>query len=110
MKGVQFSLELNEFVAAAVLITIAVLGIGYWHEHRVPATVQPEPQALQLTVTVRQRVKQRIIVPKPKVVVVYPTAAPNAEPSAKHTTQPLAKVWDNDNIPHADDPVKFKQW
>ena len=109
MKGL--TIELNEFVAAALLITVAVLGVGYWHTHR--PVVQPPAPAPIVTCTSaapQVTVKPRIVVPKPRVIVIYPGTTVDVTPSDEQLRQmqPKSKVWDNDNIPSASDPLTFR--
>jgi hypothetical protein len=110
MKGLQFSIELNEFVAAALLITVAVLGVGYWHTHRATAAV-PAPVVPNVTCTSAApnvTVKPRIVVPKPKVIVIYPGTTVDVTPSDEQMRElQKGKVWDNDNLPSAQDPPTF---
>jgi hypothetical protein len=108
MKGLQVSFELNEFVAAALLITVAVLGVGYWHTHR--AVVLPAPVVPNVTCTSAPpnvTVKPRIVVPKPRVIVIYPGTTIDVTPSDEQLKQLPPKVWDNDNMPSAQDPPTF---
>lgn len=109
MKGLQVSFELNEFVAAALLITVAVLGVGYWGTHRAPvaAAVLPAPIVTCTSAAPNVTVKPRIVVPKPKVIVIYPGTTVDVTPSDEQLRSLQPKVWDNDNMPSAQDPPKF---
>ena len=106
------TIELNEFVAAALLITLAVLGVGYWHTHRPVAQVPTTTPVVTCTSTPPNvTVTPRIVVPKPKVIVIYPGTTVDVTPSDEQLRQmqPKSKVWDNDNIPSAQDPPTFSE-
>ena len=110
MKGLQFSIELNEFVAAALLITVAVLGVGYWHTHHATVALPaPAPIVTCTSAAPNVTVKPRIVVPKPRVIVIYPGTTIDVTPSDEQLRemQPKSKVWDNDNMPSAQDPPTF---
>lgn len=110
MKGFQFSLELNEFVAAALLLTFAVLGVGYWHTHR-PVVQLPAPAPIVTCTSAAPNVTvtPKIVVPRPKVIVIYPGTSIDVTPSAEQMKElQRSKVWDNDNIPSHTDPLKWK--
>jgi hypothetical protein len=111
MKGFQFSVALSEFATAAALITIAACAVSYFY------TKPPVPvdRAVQAEPTV---INHYITVPAPQVhlkIVVSPPPKPEPEPktgmwiepgAAQPKTQP--KVWDNDNMPSAQDPPLFR--
>lgn len=103
------TIELNEFVAAALLITLAVLGVGYWHTHRLVAQVPaPAPIVTCTSTAPNVTVKPRIVVPKPRVIVIYPGTTVDVTPSDEQMKElNKGKVWDNDNIPSAQDPPTF---
>jgi hypothetical protein len=107
MKGL--TIELNEFVAAALLITLAVLGVGYWHTHRPVAQAPvPAPVVTCTSAAPNITIRPRIVVPKPKVIVIYPGTTVDVTPSDDQMKElQKGKVWDNDNMPSAQDPPTF---
>src|ERR1700675_1385415 len=108
MKGLQVSFELNEFVTAALLITVAVLGVGYWHTHRATAAAPaPAPIVTSPSAAPNVAVKARFVVPKPRVIVIYPGTTIDVTPSDEQLKSLPPKVWDNDNMPSAQDPPTF---
>lgn len=107
MKGL--TIELNEFVAAALLITLAVLGVGYWHTHR-PVAQLPAPAPIVTCTSAAPNItlKPRIVVPKPRVIVIYPGTTVDVTPSDDQMKDlNRGKVWDNDNLPSAQEPLTF---
>ena len=97
--GINF--HLSEFTAAALLITIAVVGLGYF-AHR-PAPVAPcitkETVVENHYITVPAPiVRVRVIVPKPDAPVLRVPMSMSPDGTA------APKVWDNDNLPSSTDP------
>jgi len=109
MKGLRIEVEFNEFVVAAAFITLAALGVGYWHEHRPPTEVQVIKETKVEVETHYQpvpeaKVNVKVFVPKQDPPVLR---IPIPSPHPDGMTQP--KVWDNDNLPHADEPPVYDQ-
>ena|ERR1700675_2137584 len=101
--GLRFSVALSEFATAAALITAAACGVSYFYvkhstEPSAACAVKPEPTVINHYITVPAPiVRVRVVVPKPEPT---PKTDMFIEPEKE-------KVWDNDNLPHADDPPTF---
>ena len=104
--GLRVSVSLSEFATAAALITIAACAVSYFytkHEATVASCAPKEP-----TITIEQT--YFIPVPAPHVHVKVVVPKPEPQPKTDIQVEPEAlkpKVWDNDNIPRASDPMTF---
>jgi hypothetical protein len=104
--GFRASVALSEFATAAALITIAACAVSYFYtkSHTGESCPAKEP-----TITIDQT--YFIPVPAPhvhiKVVVPKPEPQPKTDIQLEPESEKQPKVWDNDNIPHADDPPVF---
>jgi len=105
MKGLRIDFALSEFTTAAAFLTLAVCLMGFFMRHvapPVPACVTKETVVENHYITVPAPiVRVRVIVPKLDPPVIRVPIDPTTLP------QP-PKVWDNDNIPHASDPMVLK--
>jgi hypothetical protein len=107
-----FKIELNEFVASALLVTIAAVTVGYWQTHRPAevikeATVKVETQYIPAPAA---KVNVRVIYPKLKPqtdMYIQPTPQDQLNLPTPQA-QPKVKVWDNENLLRASDPPTFK--
>lgn len=99
-----FTFSISEFTAAAVLITVSVCAVAYFH--RAPASVIVQPPTVNVAAPTC-----RVQVPQPKVIVriikIKPEPVPQTSMQVEPAPQPQPKIWDNDNIPRASDPPSF---
>jgi hypothetical protein len=109
-----FKIELNEFVASALLITIAAVTVGYWQTHRPAevikeATVKVETQYIPAPAA---KVNVRVIYPKLKPqtdMFIQPTPQDQLNlPPTQPLPQAQPRVWNNDNMLRASDPPTFE--
>lgn len=100
----EVSFQFSEFTLAAVLIAIVAIAVSFSMKRPVtPPCVQKETVVENHYITVPAPIVHvRVIVPKqdPPVLRVPVEGELPAVPSGK--------VWDNDNIPHATDPLVLK--
>ena len=107
-----FKVELNEFVASALLLAIAAISVGYWQTHRPAevikeATVKVETQYIPAPAA---KVNVRVIYPKPKPqtdMFIVPTPQDQLNLPPVPQAEPKVKIYDNDNLLRASDPPTF---
>jgi hypothetical protein len=107
-----FKVELNEFVASALLLAIAAISVGYWQTHRPAevikeATVKVETQYIPAPAA---KVNVRVIYPKLKPqtdMYIQPTPQDQLNLPPVPQAEPKVKIYDNDNLLRASDPPTF---
>lgn len=104
--GLRFSVALNEFVVAAVCVTVIACTVGYLYTHMprpVPAPVQDACASKEPTITIEQTLfipvpatVVKVIVPqvKPQVVTPETNVQPEqeADPVFEHRTPIITKA------------------
>jgi hypothetical protein len=108
MKGIQFSLELNEFVASALLIAVAAIAVGYWQTHRPAEVIKEATVKVETIPAPPAKVTVRVVYPKPKPQTdMYIQPAPQDQLNLPQPQAEPKRVWDNDNLLRASDPPTF---
>jgi len=107
MKGLRIDFALSEFTTAAAFLTLAVCLVGFFMRHvapPAPACVAKETVVENHYITVPAPIVHvRVVVPKPDPPVIRVPVEGELP-----AVPPTGKVWDNDNIPHASDPLVLK--
>jgi hypothetical protein len=101
--GFQISFAFSEFATAALLVTVAACGVSYFY------TKNTQDQHTAAACSVKETVVENHYITVPAPVVHVKVVVPKPEPP-KPAVVPQSekpKVWDNDNLPHADDEPDF---